>query len=94
METNHELIETANDIIENAVALPTEDKKPSALSIGILIFALIGVGSTGYFIYKGVRYVVTKLKDGSLKVEKAPEKKEEPKEAKEEPKAEESTEEK
>lgn len=66
--------EVVNNVVENAVeALPnviTKDK-PSKAAIGLLIFAGIGVISTGYFIYKGVKYVVIKFKDGSFKIAKA-----------------------
>lgn len=73
-------INEVTETVETAIAelpIPTKDK-PSVVSIVILIFAVIGVGSTGYFTYKGVKFLVTKLKDGKVKVEKA-EKEEKPK---------------
>ena len=90
MENTNEII---NDVVENVVeALPGDKEKPSIASLVILGFALIGVGATGYFTYKGIKYVVTKLKDGSLKVEKASKKKEANKEAAKEEAKEESAE--
>lgn len=96
----NEVIENVNELVEETVgALPVATKdKPSVVSIIILIFAIIGVGSTVYFTYKGVKYAVTKLKNGAPKVEKVEDKAvkepEKPVEAKEEPKAEEETAEK
>ena len=66
-------INEVNETVETAIAelpIPAKDK-PSVVSIVILIFAVIGVGSTGYFTYKGVKFLVTKLKDGKVKIEKA-----------------------
>lgn len=66
--------EVVNNAVENVVeALPTavSKDKPSWAAIGLLAFAGIGVISTGYFLYKGVKYVVIKLKDGTFKIAKA-----------------------
>lgn len=84
-----------NEIIEAAVeTLPVPAKdKPSIWAIVILILAGIGLGSSVYFTYKGIKFVVKRFKDGTVKVQKASESDEKAEEVKEEPKAEEQTEE-
>ena len=85
-----------SEIVEAAVeALPVPVKdKPSVWAIAILVLAGIGLGSSVYFSYKGIKYIATKLKDGSVKVKKVPEKKQEKaEEAKKEVAAEEVSEE-
>ena len=83
--------EVVNNVVENAVgALPTaiSKDKPSLAAIGLLAFAGIGVLSTGYFMYKGIKFIVVKMKDGSFKIAKAPQQPAEaPKQAETAPKA-------
>lgn len=92
---------SVNNVINEAVeALPVvaEKSKPNGLTIGVLTFATIGVVSTGYFLWKGGKWVINKAKslppkNAEKKVEEkkeaAPKAAEEPKKAPEEPKAEE-----
>lgn len=78
METN-QIVEAVNEVVDSLPVTSSKDK-PSVGAIVILALAGIGLGSSVYFVYKGVKFVITKYKDGSFKVKKAePEKKEEAK---------------
>lgn len=52
------------DALQKSIsAIPNGSVKPDPLGIVILAFGVIGVGATGYFTYKGIKFVVDKIKD-------------------------------
>lgn len=68
-----------NTTIENVVteaieSIPVQQikDKPSMWAMVLLILAVIGAGSSVYFLYKGTKFILTKFKDGSWSLQKAP----------------------
>lgn len=53
----------ADALQKSMSVIPNGSVKPDPLGIVILAFGVIGVGATGYFAYKGVKFVVDKIKD-------------------------------
>ena len=85
-----------NTTIENVVTeaietIPVQQikDKPSLWAIVLLILAAIGAGSSVWIVYKGVRFILTKFKDGSWTLQKAPQQPQQVETAQAAPKAEE-----
>ena len=73
----------SNNVVGDALAksltaLPNTSVKPDPLGLVILGFGIIGVGATGYGIYRGVKFIVDKVKSNKKDIPVAKEVKEEP----------------
>lgn len=69
-----EVPETTNTaaVMDNAIQkslsiIPNTAVKPDPLGLVILGFGIVGVGATGYFTYKGIKWIVNKVKSNSAK---------------------------
>lgn len=88
MNENTNIETVVTEALETIPMQQVKDK-PSLWAIVILILAAIGVGSSVYFIWKGTKFILTKFKDGTWKLQKAPENAQQAQTTQEAPKAEE-----
>lgn len=57
-----------NNAIQKSLSIiPNSSVKPDPLGLVILGFGVIGVGATGYAAYKGIKWIVNKVKSNAVK---------------------------